>query len=89
MHGNRIKALVFTSPNNPLGKVCTKHDIQNVFKWCVDHDIYFIAYELFVLCKMHDSAQFILCMDCVYNTDCYDKYLHFISEMPGFLSYCE
>eukprot|EP01084_Bolivina_argentea_P204537 349312_1 len=77
-YGNRIKALVFTNPNNPLGKIYDKNQIEMVFKWCVEHKIHFIADELFALSKISNTKEFLSAIDCLHKINGFDKYFHFI-----------
>ena len=44
-----IKALLFTTPNNPLGTVYSREEIQGVVDWAVQHNIHLIIDEIYAL----------------------------------------
>ncbi|MFT4561145.1 MAG: aspartate/methionine/tyrosine aminotransferase [Gammaproteobacteria bacterium] len=44
-----IKALLFTTPNNPLGTVYSKEEIKEIVDWAAQHDIHLIIDEIYAL----------------------------------------
>ena len=44
---SRTKALVFTSPSNPTGSVYPPGEIEEIGRWCVEHDIWVVTDEIY------------------------------------------
>jgi aspartate/methionine/tyrosine aminotransferase len=44
-----IKALLFTSPDNPLGTVASREEITQVLAWADDHDLHVVFDEIYAL----------------------------------------
>lgn len=56
--GRRVRALLFTSPSNPLGRVYTRRDLEEVLEWVEDRGIHVVFDELFAL-SVHGNASFL------------------------------
>ncbi|MDA0824029.1 MAG: aminotransferase class I/II-fold pyridoxal phosphate-dependent enzyme [Proteobacteria bacterium] len=44
-----VKALLFTTPNNPLGTVYSRDEIEAIVDWAAQHDIHLIIDEIYAL----------------------------------------
>lgn len=53
--GKNVKAVLFSSPNNPTGKVYPAEEIQELISFCIDRDIDLIADEIYAQ-TIHDPA---------------------------------
>lgn len=51
-----VKALLFTSPNNPLGRVYTPGQLDEVMAWADRHGLHLILDELFALSVFGDAT---------------------------------
>jgi len=51
-----VRALLFTSPNNPLGTVYTADQVEEIVAWAERRDIHLVLDELFALSVYGDSA---------------------------------
>ncbi len=47
--GRPVKALLFTNPDNPLGKIATADEIGRVVDWAEAHDIHVVFDEIYAL----------------------------------------
>jgi len=43
---NSVKAIIFCSPHNPVGRVWTKNELDKVNKICQEHDVFVISDEI-------------------------------------------
>lgn len=53
-----VRALLFTSPNNPLGTVYTPAQVEEIIDWAERRDIHLVLDELFAL-SVYGDADFI------------------------------
>lgn len=44
-----VRALLFTNPDNPLGKVATREDMERVLEWAETHDLHVVFDEIYAL----------------------------------------
>jgi 1-aminocyclopropane-1-carboxylate synthase len=44
-----VKALLFTNPDNPLGKVATADEIRDIVEWAETHDLHVVFDEIYAL----------------------------------------
>ncbi len=44
---SRIKGIILNNPSNPTGALYTKEELRIIAKWCVKHDIFIIADEIY------------------------------------------
>lgn len=44
-----VKALLLTSPNNPLGNVCSRDHLREIVAWSEHHGVHLIADEIYAL----------------------------------------
>lgn len=44
-----VKALLFTNPDNPTGRVATPEDIERVLEWSSSHDLHVVFDEIYAL----------------------------------------
>ena len=51
-----IKALLFTTPNNPLGTVYSRGELEDVIGWCEAHEIHAVIDEIYALGVFGDSS---------------------------------
>jgi aspartate/methionine/tyrosine aminotransferase len=54
--GRPIKALLFTSPDNPLGTVTSPEEISQVLEWADDRDLHVVFDEIYALSVFGDQA---------------------------------
>ena len=54
--GRPIKALLFTSPDNPLGTVASPDEISRVLEWVDDHDLHVVFDEIYALSVFGESC---------------------------------
>lgn len=55
----RIKALVMTNPNNPLGQCYPEEVLQEVLDFCRDAGLHYISDELYALSQMGKGSSFV------------------------------
>lgn len=60
--GKRVRAVLFSSPNNPIGTVYKEEAIQNVIGFAMDHDIDVISDEIYAQTVFDPEAEFISTM---------------------------
>jgi aspartate/methionine/tyrosine aminotransferase len=58
--GERTKAIILCNPNNPLGKVFTREEMQFIADLCIEHDVLCITDEIYEHI-LYDGAEHI-CM---------------------------
>ncbi|MEE0514976.1 MAG: aminotransferase class I/II-fold pyridoxal phosphate-dependent enzyme [Emergencia sp.] len=63
--GKRVRAVLFSSPNNPIGTVYKKGAIQNVIDFAMSHDIDIISDEIYAQTVFDPEAEFISTMKLV------------------------
>jgi aspartate/methionine/tyrosine aminotransferase len=54
--GRPVKALLFTSPDNPLGTVASREEIQRVLEWTDDRDLHVVFDEIYALSVFGEST---------------------------------
>jgi aspartate/methionine/tyrosine aminotransferase len=54
--GRPIKALLFTSPDNPLGAVASPEEISRILTWADDNDLHVIFDEIYALSVFGERA---------------------------------
>jgi aspartate/methionine/tyrosine aminotransferase len=54
--GRPVKALLFTSPDNPLGTVASPEEIQSVLAWADDRDVHVVFDEIYALSVFGEST---------------------------------
>lgn len=57
--GKRVRAILFSSPNNPIGTVYQKEAIQNVIDFAMEHDLEIISDEIYAQTVFDPEAEFI------------------------------
>ena len=60
--GRPVKALLFTSPDNPLGTVASPEEIQRVLEWADDRDLHVVFDEIYAL-SVFGERKFTSCSD--------------------------
>jgi aspartate/methionine/tyrosine aminotransferase len=58
--GRRIRALLFTSPNNPLGTVYSRSEIESILRWAEGLGIHVVFDEIYAL-SVFGQRTFISC----------------------------
>jgi len=51
-----VRALLFTSPNNPLGRVYTRDELEEILAWADDRGIHLVLDELFALSVFGEAS---------------------------------
>jgi aspartate/methionine/tyrosine aminotransferase len=51
-----VRALLFTSPSNPLGRIYTRGEIDEVVTWAEAHDIHVVFDEIYALSVYGEAA---------------------------------
>ena len=69
--GKRVRAVLFSSPNNPVGIVYTPEAIQNVISFCMDNDLDIISDEIYAQTIHDPEAKWVSTLKLVP-----DEYLH-------------
>ena len=54
--GRLVKALIYTSPDNPLGRVASPEEISMVLAWADDHDLHVVFDEIYALSVFGDRS---------------------------------
>lgn len=54
--GREVKALLFTSPNNPLGWTYTAHEVAEIVAWAAARDIHLVLDEIYAMSVFGDVA---------------------------------
>lgn len=54
--GRPVKALLFTTPNNPLGWVYTAAEVEEILQWAEDRDIHVVFDEIYALSVFGEST---------------------------------
>lgn len=57
--GKRVRAVLFSSPNNPLGTVYTKEAIQNIIEFCMKHNLDLISDEIYAQTVFDPAAAWV------------------------------
>ncbi|MFQ9891680.1 MAG: aminotransferase class I/II-fold pyridoxal phosphate-dependent enzyme [Emergencia sp.] len=57
--GKRVRAILFSSPNNPIGTVYKKEAVQHVIDFAMEHDIDIISDEIYAQTVFDPEAEFI------------------------------
>ncbi|MEJ2190499.1 MAG: aminotransferase class I/II-fold pyridoxal phosphate-dependent enzyme [Acidobacteriota bacterium] len=47
--GRPVKALLFTSPDNPLGTIASREEVGEVLAWAQEHDLHVVMDEVYAL----------------------------------------
>ncbi len=50
-----VRALIFTSPDNPMGRVYTREEIETVVSWCERRNIHLLVDEVYALSVFGDT----------------------------------
>lgn len=53
--GRRVKAVLFSSPHNPVGTVYAKEAVEGLIAFCIDHNLDIISDEIYAQ-TIHDPA---------------------------------
>ncbi len=57
--GRRVRAVLFSSPNNPTGKVYGRKELENVLSFAMEHDLDVISDEIYAQTVFGARAEFI------------------------------
>ncbi len=52
---HRVRVLLFTNPDNPLGKVATSAELEAVLQWAAGHDLHVVFDEIYALSVFGDT----------------------------------
>lgn len=63
--GRRVRAVLFSSPNNPIGTVYKKEAVQNIIDFAMAHDIDIISDEIYAQTVFDPEAEFVSTMKLV------------------------
>lgn len=63
--GKKVKAILFSSPNNPIGTVYKEEAIKNIIDFAMDHDIDIISDEIYAQTVFDKNAKFVSTMKLV------------------------
>jgi len=69
--GKRVRAVLFSSPNNPVGTVYKPEDVQNIISFCMEHNLEIISDEIYGQTIHDPDAQWVSTLSLVP-----DEYLH-------------
>jgi len=57
--GKRVRAVLFSSPNNPVGTVYSEEAIKNVIEFCMENDLDIISDEIYAQTVHDPSAKWV------------------------------
>ena len=77
--GRKVRAVLFSSPNNPVGTVYQPEAIQNLISFCMEHDIDLIADEIYGQTIHDPAAKWVSALRLVP-----DEYLHRVHVTSSF-----
>lgn len=77
--GKRVRAVLFSSPNNPVGTVYEKEAIQNLINFCMEHDLDLISDEIYAQTVFDPSANWVSTLNLVP-----EEYLHRVHVTSSF-----
>lgn len=77
--GKRVKAVLFSSPNNPTGKVYSAAAVQGLIRFCMDKDIDLISDEIYAQTIHDPQARFLSTLRLTP-----DEYLHRVHITSSF-----
>lgn len=77
--GKRVRAVLFSSPNNPIGIVYKPKAIKNVIDFAMDHNLDIISDEIYAQTVFDPSAKFVSTMKLVPKS-----YLHRVHVTSSF-----
>jgi 1-aminocyclopropane-1-carboxylate synthase len=77
--GRKVRAVLFSSPNNPVGTVYQPEAIQNLISFCMQHDIDLIADEIYGQTIHDPAAEWVSALRLVP-----DEYLHRVHVTSSF-----
>lgn len=63
--GKRVRAVLFSSPNNPIGTVYKEEAIRNMIDFAMDHDLELISDEIYAQTVFDTEATFVSTMKLV------------------------
>lgn len=63
--GKRVRAVLFSSPNNPIGTVYKPEAIKNILDFAMDHDIDVISDEIYAQTVFDPEAEYVSTMKLV------------------------
>jgi len=86
-----VKCLLISSPNNPLGCVCTREELILIWQWAVKHKVHLIMDEIYALSCFDSEHPFVSMSDVLleHNED-FGQYIHVVwsfskdFDMSGF-----
>lgn len=77
--GKRVRAVLFSSPNNPVGTVYTKEAIENVIAFCMEHDLDLISDEIYAQTVFDPAATWVSTLSLVPT-----EYMHRVHVTSSF-----
>lgn len=77
--GKKVRAILFSSPNNPIGTVYKAEAVQNIISFAMDHDLDIISDEIYAQTVFDPLARFISTMKLVPK-----EYLHRVHVTSSF-----
>lgn len=57
--GRRVRAVLFSSPNNPVGTVYKKEAVQHIIEFAMEHDLDIISDEIYAQTVFDPEAEFV------------------------------
>ncbi|KAG2426355.1 hypothetical protein HXX76_013112 [Chlamydomonas incerta] len=54
----RVAALLFTSPNNPLGTMYSRDTVVEMLRWCLEHEVHCVSDEIYGNSVFGEGASF-------------------------------
>jgi len=57
----QVKAVLFSNPSNPLGRVATEQEIVQVIEFCKKHQLHLVVDEVYALSVYnHENAKYVV-----------------------------
>lgn len=66
----KIKALLFSNPTNPIGRVATKQELKQLIEWCKENQIHLISDEVYALSVHNPQTTFVSANVVAKELDC-------------------
>lgn len=77
--GRRVRAVLFSSPNNPVGTVYQPDAVKGLIEFCMEHDLELISDEIYAQTVFGPEAKWVSTLSLVP-----DKYLHRVHVTSSF-----
>ena len=74
----RIRALLLTNPNNPVGNVYKREELEAIVEWCATHHIHLVSDEVYATTIFNPKATFVSVVAVAASRGVDPNYIHVI-----------